>query len=564
MGACAASGAIGAAACAIIGVGVAQAAEQRAQAFAFTRATQQFVVPAGVTSLKVALIGGHGGSGSPRDDSESQGGEGESVLAQLPVIAGEPLFVEVAGNGESGESPGRGRGGYGGGGDAESHEGLEQNGGGGGGASDVRTAEGAEASRLVVAGGGGGGGAAGLSSTQPSTAFPGGSGGEAGARGQDGTAVNPEASGGEGGRPGGATSGGEAGGNSSVQIAGKGSEGVGGNGGGSGLNIGGGGGGGIFGGGGGGGGSYQVVGQNFSGGGSGGGGGGASGVPAGRSATLLQEEASAAAPSVTFTWTAPPPAVLTEAASALATTTATVNGTLNPNNSLVTSCQFLLAPAPPAGAIIPCAQQVGAGGTPVSVSATLNGLSPATSYTVTLTATSAQGSSSGSPVAFTTAPALSTIQPASPIQPIGPVTDNGPLSVTNLRLFPTRFKRGRQTARITKTGHKAIPTATTISFTLSQAATVKLGFELAQPGVLVGRKCGAVSKTHRKGKRCTRYTKVTHGVTLAGPAGTDEIAFDGVLDGGHLSPGIYRLSLAATEGTERATASQHPTFTLSA
>jgi hypothetical protein len=567
LGACAAGGAITAAACATLGAGIAQAAEQRIQTFAFTGGTQQFVVPAGVTSLKVALIGGHGGTGSPRDGSESRGGEGESVLAQLLVIPGEPLFVEVAGNGESGKSPGFGRGGYGGGGDAESHEGFEQSGGGGGGASDVRTVEEATASRLVVAGGGGGGGGAGVNSTQPSTAFPGGSGGEAGARGQDGTAANVEAGGGEGGRPGGANSGGEAGGNSSVQMAGKGSEGVGGNGGGSGLNIGGGGGGGIFGGGGGGGGgSYEVVGQNFSSGGSGGGGGGASGVPAGSSASLLQEEASAAEPSVTFTWIAPPPAVLTGSASALTTTTATVNGTVNPDNSLVTACQFTIAPAPPAGATIPCAQQVGAGGSPVAVTAPLSDLSPATTYTVTLFASNSAGQAGGLPASFTT-PSVSLTTPSQPFSGTGSSPPSTPsLTVTNLTLSPTRFHRSTRPATIAKQPKKKVktlPMSTTISFALSQAATVALGFELAQPGVLAGGKCDAVSKTHRKGKRCTRYTAVRGGVTLPGHVGTDKITFAGVLDGGvRLASGTYRLSLGATGPGGSATAAQRPSFTL--
>ena len=81
--------------------------------------------------------------------------------------------------------------------------------------------------------------------------------------------------------------------------------------------------------------------------------------------------------------------------------------------------------------------------------------------------------------------------------------------------------------------------------------------------MLVGRKCGAVSKAHRKGKRCIRYTSVRGGVTRAGHAGTDKITFAGILDGGaHLAPGTYRLSLGATGPGGSATAAQHPTFTL--
>ena len=72
-----------------------------------------------------------------------------------------------------------------------------------------------------------------------------------------------------------------------------------------------------------------------------------------------------------------------------------------------------------------------------------------------------------------------------------------------------------------------------------------------------------ISKTHRNGKRCTRYTAVHGGVTRAGHAGTDTITFAGVLDGGtRLMPGTYRLSLGATDAGGSATAAQHPSFTL--
>ena len=78
-----------------------------------------------------------------------------------------------------------------------------------------------------------------------------------------------------------------------------------------------------------------------------------------------------------------------------------------------------------------------------------------------------------------------------------------------------------------------------------------------------GASAALVSKTHRKGKRCTRYTTVRGGVTRTGHAGTDKITFAGVLDGGtRLAPGTYRLALGATGPAGSATATQHPSFTL--
>jgi hypothetical protein len=141
------------------------------------------------------------------------------------------------------------------------------------------------------------------------------------------------------------------------------------------------------------------------------------------------------------------------------------------------------------------------------------------------------------------------------------------LTLAGPRVAPVRFRRGRRPATIAtatpKAKAKAMPAATTISFVLSRAATANLVFEASQPGVLLGRKCSAISKSHRKGRSCTRYVKVPHGVSLSVHAGTDRITFDGVLDGGkRLAPGTYRISLVATASGSRTDAPQHPTFTL--
>jgi hypothetical protein len=197
-------------------------------------AEQSFTVPAGVSSVRVEAIGGAGESGF----EGSTGGVGADVVGQLPVSAGETLYVEVA-------SPGAGGVGFGGPG-----------GGSGGDASDVRTisilSPGSPESRLLVAAGGGGGGgsfAGGI----------GGNGGAAGDPGANGTGGSTGSGGGAGGA--GTLTGGGAGGEgcnfgSGPWSGGAGSFGAGGNGGedfGFPLTGGGGGGAGYTGGGGGGG-----------------------------------------------------------------------------------------------------------------------------------------------------------------------------------------------------------------------------------------------------------------------------------------------------------------------
>jgi hypothetical protein len=74
-----------------------------------TAGSYSFTVPAGVTSIAVAAIGGAGGDciGTP------SGGEGGSVTATVPVAPGEQLLVWVAGAGAACDNGGGG--GFGGG-----------------------------------------------------------------------------------------------------------------------------------------------------------------------------------------------------------------------------------------------------------------------------------------------------------------------------------------------------------------------------------------------------------------------------------------------------------------
>ena len=119
--------------------------------YASTGEEQTFTVPAGVTRLHVVAVGARGGAGG----AGLPGGAGATVTADVSVVPGETLFVEVGGNGTT-----NGAGGFNGGGAAGN---AAETGGSGGGASDIRTVARSErvslGSRLIVAGGGGGGGA---------------------------------------------------------------------------------------------------------------------------------------------------------------------------------------------------------------------------------------------------------------------------------------------------------------------------------------------------------------------------------------------------------------------
>ncbi len=116
-----------------------------------------FVVPVGVTELRIFAVGASGGSGNGFGVLLNNGGEGGSAVSNVQVSSGESLEVFVGVRGQDGSLPAGGLGG----GSALNFEGgaaapgKAGGGGGGGGASGAIRVRGEEV--LVVAGGGGGG-----------------------------------------------------------------------------------------------------------------------------------------------------------------------------------------------------------------------------------------------------------------------------------------------------------------------------------------------------------------------------------------------------------------------
>lgn len=159
----------------------AQSPGARSQTFAFTGASQTFVVPSGATSLTVSAFGAQG----------RRGGLGGSVTATLTVTPGETLFINVGGAPAVVTSPPAAdvnEGGFNGGGRAGgSPFNLVGPVGPGGGASDVRRGGSALGNRVVVAGGGGGSGSSPIGTGGAGGGTNGGSGGGSDAGGGGGT-----------------------------------------------------------------------------------------------------------------------------------------------------------------------------------------------------------------------------------------------------------------------------------------------------------------------------------------------------------------------------------------
>lgn len=123
----------------------------RATVFSYTGGEQSYTVPAGVSSLSITATGAPGGG--PLSGGLAAG-RAAVVSGIVTVAPGQVVYVEVGGSG------GFPAGGFNGGGDSPTLNGLSVYGGGG--ASDVRTLPMSAGvislnSRLIVAAGGGGG-----------------------------------------------------------------------------------------------------------------------------------------------------------------------------------------------------------------------------------------------------------------------------------------------------------------------------------------------------------------------------------------------------------------------
>ena len=99
-----------------------------------------------------------------------------------------------------------------------------------------------------------------------------------------------------------------------------------------------------------------------------------------------------------------PPAVEAKPASSVAQTTATLNGTVNPNGGEVGECRFEYGPTNAYGQSASCTPSPGSGSGPVAVSASVGGLVANTPYHFRIVATNAGGTSKGADEAAKTLP----------------------------------------------------------------------------------------------------------------------------------------------------------------
>jgi hypothetical protein len=103
-----------------------------------------------------------------------------------------------------------------------------------------------------------------------------------------------------------------------------------------------------------------------------------------------------------------PPTAVTEAASSVTQSSATLNATVNPNGGNVTDCHFDYGPTASYGSSAPCASLPGSGESAVAVSASVTGLTANATYHFKIVATNGSGTAEGLDLTFKTPPNVPT------------------------------------------------------------------------------------------------------------------------------------------------------------
>ena len=135
------------------------------------------------------------------------------------------------------------------------------------------------------------------------------------------------------------------------------------------------------------------------------------------------------------------------------------------------------------------------------------------------------------------------VDPTPATAPFGAAAEDKVAPVlSKVSLSRKRFRAGPKGTPVTVAAKRG----TTLRFTLSEAATVRIGVQRAGKGRRKGGKCVKPTKALRRAKRCTRFAAVRT-LTRKGAAGANRVAFSGRIGKRKLKRGKYRMALRATD-----------------
>jgi hypothetical protein len=131
----------------------------------------------------------------------------------------------------------------------------------------------------------------------------------------------------------------------------------------------------------------------------------------------------------------------------------------------------------------------------------------------------------------------------------------------NLAFSASTFKAaGSGPAFTSRKKKKHYPTGTKVSYSLSEAASVKFTVQRKTSGRKVSGKCKAKTKKNRFKPKCTLWKSVRGSFTVSGKAGKNSFTFRGRIGGRKLRAGSYRLSGVATDPSKNASVPKRKGF----
>ncbi len=131
---------------------------------------------------------------------------------------------------------------------------------------------------------------------------------------------------------------------------------------------------------------------------------------------------------------------------------------------------------------------------------------------------------------------VSTSQPPPP-----PPSDTTSPQLSSLSLSPASFRAAARGPSM------AAPVGSTVSYRLSEPATVTFKVERALRGKRAGGRCVKPTRANRGARPCTRYATLRGSLTHQGKTGQNRFKFSGRMRGRKLVPGRYRLNAVAQD-----------------
>lgn len=238
---------------------------------------------------------------------------------------------------------------------------------------------------------------------------------------------------------------------------------------------------------------------------------------------------------------APLPNATTQAASAITTTTATLNATVNPEgNATTVSFVYGTSPTLASGTTTTPSQAIGNGTSDVSVNAAISGLQPTTTYYFEVVATYSGGTIDGSILSFTTASSPGSIQFSASAYQVN--EHGGSVTITATRTGGSAGAVGIHYATITGgtalAGTVYTPISNTLAWANGDTTSKTFSITILNPPTAYGAETIDVG-----------LDTPTGGATLGNPSAAVVTIIDSVpndfLGTGQSQPAVYRPSTAA-------------------